>query len=154
MTIWVPVHLTTWKRLCNDKYCRSWLNYSLRVVWSVWSIYHIWPNYRTMGLGFSKLLGKLMVKYVSTYTKGTLKKLSAKDLSNDAYGMFLCCCFFFSDCLFKSICCGYSFELHQQVDAIQMGPKKICIYKEENKKYTGCNLWSTELLDCAHVCGN
>ena len=34
-----------------------------------------------------------MVKYVSIYTKGTLKKRSAKDLSNDAYTMF--CWFFF-----------------------------------------------------------
>ena len=39
---------------------------------------------------FSKLLGKLVVKYVATYTKGTLKQRSAKDLSNDAYAMFLC----------------------------------------------------------------
>ena len=32
-------------------------------------------------------------KYGSTYTKGILKKLSAKDLSNDDYEMFLCCFF-------------------------------------------------------------
>ena len=31
-----------------------------------------------------------MVKYVSTYTKGKLKQISMKDLSNDAYAMFLC----------------------------------------------------------------
>ena len=31
-----------------------------------------------------------MVKYISTYTKDTLKHRSAKDLSNDAYVMFLC----------------------------------------------------------------
>ena len=42
-----------------------------------------------MRLSFSKLLGKLVVKYVSTYTKGTLKTQSVKDLSNDAYMMFL-----------------------------------------------------------------
>ena len=29
-----------------------------------------------------------MVRYVSTYTKSTLKKRSVKDLSNDAYAMF------------------------------------------------------------------
>ena len=29
--------------------------------------------------------------------------------------------FFFSDFLHKSICSGYTFELHRQVDAIQMG---------------------------------
>ena len=28
---------------------------------------------------------------------------------------------YFSDILYKSICCGYSFELHLQADAIQMG---------------------------------
>ena len=36
----------------------------------------------------------------------------------------------FSDFHHKSICCGYSFELHQQVDAIQMRIHNICLYKE------------------------
>ena len=45
------------------------------------------------------------------------------DLFNGAYVMF----FFFPDFLFKSICCGYSFELHQQIDAIQMGTHNICL---------------------------
>ena len=31
-----------------------------------------------------------MVKYVSTYAKGPLKQRSAKDLSNNAYAIFLC----------------------------------------------------------------
>ena len=53
-----------------------------------------------MRSGFSQLLGKLIVKYVSTYTKGTLKKRSAKDLPNDSYAMFLC--FFYSDFLCKA----------------------------------------------------
>ena len=52
--------------------------------------YRIRPNYRTVRLSFSKLLGKLVIKYVSTYTKATLKQISAKDLSNDAYAIFLC----------------------------------------------------------------
>ena len=43
-----------------------------------------------MRLGFGELLGKLVVKYVTTYTKGTLKQRSAKDISDDAYVMFLC----------------------------------------------------------------
>ena len=38
------------------------------------SEYRIRLNYRTMHSGFSQLLDKLVVKYVSTYTKGTLKK--------------------------------------------------------------------------------
>ena len=33
------------------------------------------------------------LKYVSIYTMGSLKKLSAKDLPNDAYVMFLCVLF-------------------------------------------------------------
>ena len=60
------------------------------------------------------------------------KKRSAKDLCNDAYAMFLylCVCFFSSsDFLYKSICYGYSYELHPQVDAIQMGTHNICFIK-------------------------
>ena len=30
-------------------------------------IYRIWPNYHIVHLGFSKLLGKLVVKYDSAY---------------------------------------------------------------------------------------
>ena len=49
----------------------------------------------------------------------------------------------------------YSFELHRQVDANKMGTHNICLYKEVDKKYTGCNLKTTELLDCVLVglCG-
>ena len=72
-----------------------------------------------------------------------------------------CFVFFISDFLYKSICCGYSFELHQQVDAIQMGTHNIYVslYKEVDKKYTGCNLKTTDLLDCVLIqcrvmCGN
>ena len=58
---------------------------------------------------------------------------------------------FLSDFLYKSICCGYPFELHRQVDAIQMGTRNICLYKEADKKYTGCNLKTMKLLDCALI---
>ena len=55
-----------------------------------------------------------MVKYVSTYTKGTLKKRSARDLSNDSKAMFfffVFFCFFFlflfySDFLYKAYVVG------------------------------------------------
>ena len=59
--------------------------------------------------------------------------------------------FFFSNFIYKGICCGYSFELHRQVDAIQMGTHNICLYKEVKKKYIGCNLKTTEFLDCALI---
>ena len=65
-------------------------------------------------------------------------------MSNDTYAIF-------SDFLYKNICCGYSFELHQQVDAIQMGTHNICLYKEVARKYTYCNLKTTELLDCVLI---
>ena len=54
---------------------------------------------------------------------------------------------------YESICCGYSFELqlHRQVDAIQIGTHNICLYKEVDKKYAGCNLKTSELLDCALI---
>ena len=67
--------------------------------------YSIQPNYRTVRLCFSKLLEKLAVKYVSTYTKGTLKKRSVRDLSNDASVMILFS-IFFSDFLYKSTFVG------------------------------------------------
>ena len=59
--------------------------------------------------------------------------------------------FFLPNFLYNSICCGYPFELHRQVDAIQMGTRNICCYKEVDKKYTGCNLKTTKLLDCALI---
>ena len=37
------------------------------------------------------------------------------------------------------------------VDAIQMGTHNICLYKEVDRKYSDCNLKTTELLDCAFV---
>ena len=57
-----------------------------------------------------------MIKYESTYTEGALKrkkkKKSVKHVSNDAYAMFSCARVFSPYFLYKSICCGYSFELH------------------------------------------
>ena len=59
--------------------------------------------------------------------------------------------FLLTDFLYKRICCGYPFELHRQVDAIQIGTHNICLYKNINKKYTGCNLTETGLHDCALI---
>ena len=56
------------------------------------------------------------------------KERSAKDLFDDVYEIFF-------NFVYKSICCGYSFELHRQF-AIQMGTHNICIYKAVDKKYT------------------
>ena len=53
--------------------------------------------------------------------------------------------------LYKSIFCGYSFELHRQVDAIQMGTNNICMYKEVDKMYIVYNLKTTKSLYCALI---
>ena len=58
---------------------------------------------------------------------------------------------FFLDFLYKGKCCTYTFELHRQVDAIQMGTHNTCLYEEVDKKYTGCNLKTMELLGCALI---
>ena len=72
------------------------------------------------------------------------KKRSEKDLFDDDYAIF------FPDFLHKGICCGYLFDLHRQVHAIQMSTHKICLYKEVDKNYTGCNPKTTKSLDCVH----
>ena len=104
-----------------------------------------------MHLGFSKLLGTLRCDKICTYTyyRYTIKR-SEKDLFDDDYAIF------FFDFLFKGICCGYSFELHRQVDAIQMRTHNICLYKKVNKKYTGCNLKTMEINECVlkGICAN
>ena len=69
-------------------------------------------------------------------TKGTLKK--KKDQRMTYLMMFMQ--YFFSDFLYNSICCGYAFELHRQVDAIQMGTHNKCLYKEVEINYNGYNL--------------
>ena len=76
-------------------------------------------------------------------TKDTLKN----KYQQRPYLVFMRGFFFFLIFFIKTICCGYSFELHQQVDAIQMGTHNICLYKEVDKKYTGYNLKTMELLD-------
>ena len=49
------------------------------------------------------------------------------------------------------MCCGYPFELHRQVDAVQMSSHNICFYKEVDKKYTGCYLKTAEFLECVLI---
>ena len=72
-------------------------------------MYHIQPNYHTVHLDFSKLLNnKLVVKYPPY--KGTVfmkdqQRTFMRSVFNDAYAIL------FSDFLYKSMCCVYSFEL-------------------------------------------
>ena len=67
----------------------------------IYIVYSIRPNYCSVRLGFSKLLGRLLVKYVSAYLGYTLKKKrSAKDLFDEVYAIF------FSDFLYNSYVVG------------------------------------------------
>ena len=106
--------------------------------------YRIRPNYHTVHLGFSKLLGTLICGKICFY----LLRIHYKKDMKKTYLMMI---MRFFDFLYKGICCGYSSELHRQVDAIHMSTHNICLYKEVDKKYTGCNLKTMELLDCALI---
>ena len=53
--------------------------------------------------------------------------------SSDFVVLRLQAVYFFCLLLYKGICCGYSFELHRLVDAIQMSTHNICLYKENQK---------------------
>ena len=50
-----------------------------------------------------------------------------KDIFNDTYAIS------FSDFPYKSMCCGYSFDLPRLVEAIQMITQNICFYKVVDK---------------------
>ena len=89
--------------------------------------YRIRPNYRTVRLGFSNL-DTLICGQICIY----LLRLHYKKDQKRTYLMMTMR--FFSDFLYKGICCGYSFELHRLVDAIQMSTHNICLCKEVKKK--------------------
>ena len=76
-----------------------------------------------------------MVKHESSssYTKGTLLKQ-----------LFFLLIFFI-----KAYMYVVAFELHRQVDTIQMGTPSIYLYKEVDITCTGCNLKTIQLLVCA-----
>ena len=117
---WTSVsHLQlTWKILKKKQKIGFDLTFSLELKhsyqWSVvrdkslWSpTYRIRPNYRTYPY------------------KHTVKKFRSLQITTSVL---------FSLLLYKGICCGYSFELHRQVDAIQMSTHNICLCKESQKK--------------------
>ena len=58
-----------------------------------------------MCLGFSKLLEKLVNSPIRAHFKERSAEDFMRSVFNDAYAIL------FSDFLYKSICCGYSFEL-------------------------------------------
>ena len=77
------------------------------------------------------------------------KTRSANDLFNGAYTMFCVVVFFLLIFFLKTYVVGT--HLNCSNDAIQIGTHNICLYKEVDKKYTGCNLKTTELLDSVFI---
>ena len=78
-------------------------------------------------------------------TKNTLSK---KDQQRTYLMRFMHFCFWLS---LQKHMLWVLIELHRQVDAIQIGTHNISLCKEEDKKYIGSNLKTTELLDCALI---
>ena len=107
--------------------------------------YRIRHNYHCV-LRCFKIIGKTCGKICIYLLSVQFKK---KDQHRTHLMMFMQFCF--SYFLYKSICCGFAYELHRQVSAIQMATYNICLYKEVDKKYTGCNLKTTKLLDCVLI---
>ena len=102
-------------QLRNDKksdWCKCQSLLTGKIGWSLIysnpsSNYRIWPNYRTYPY------------------KRTVKKFRSLQITTSVL---------FSLLLYRGICCGYPFELHRQVDAIQMSTHNICLCKESQKK--------------------
>ena len=60
----------------------------------------------------------------------------------------VCVCVVFHAYLYKNICSGYPFELH---NSRCNSNGYMYLYKEVDKKYTGYNLKTMELLDCGFI---
>ena len=118
--------------------------------------YRIRPNYRTVRLGFSKLLGTLICGKICIYL---LRKHNKKDQKkyfffDDESGIFFLIFFIQAyvvstqlNCIDKSM----QFKWVPTTYAIQMSTHNICLYEEVDKKYTGCNLKTSEFPDCALI---
>ena len=74
-----------------------------------------------------KTCGKICIYLLRVH----LKKRSVKDLFDDVSA------FFFLIFFIKAYVVAAHF---QQINAIQMGTHRMCLCKEVDKKYTGCNL--------------
>ena len=102
-----------------------------------------------MCLGFSKLLGKLVVKYVSTYTKGTLKTRSAKDIILCLFDVFVRVILIF---FIKTYVVGTHLNCIDKSMQFKWVPTTYVTIKKWTKiKYTGCILKIMDLLDCAFI---
>ena len=131
-SVFYPVHCL-FVLLCG--FCRTLWSpcWGTGCLWSVVCVlsvlvgYRIRPNYRTVCLGFSKLLGKLALKCFCAYLGYTLKKRISKGL------IWWCLCYFFWLSFEKHMLWVLIWILHRQVDAIQMSTHNICLHKEETK---------------------
>ena len=103
-----------------------------------------------MLLGFSKLLGTLSCVEIhcmyQTYLGYIIKK-------KDQIRTYLMMIMRFSFLIFiiKAYVVGTHLNCIDKVDAIQMSNHNICLFKEVDKNYSGCNLNTTKLLDCVLI---
>ena len=79
----------------------------------------------------------------------------------DAYATFLCCFFlvlFFLIFFLKAYVAATHLNCINKLIQFEWIPTTIyiCLYREVDKRYTGCNWKTTELFDCVliEVCGN
>ena len=90
-----------------------------------------------MRLSFSNLLGTLICGKICIYLlRIHNKKDQKKYLFDDDYVIFFLLIFFIK-----------AYVVGTHLNCID----NICLYKDVDKKYTGCNLKTTELLDCALI---
>ena len=92
----------------------------------------------TTGPRFFKITKKTFGKKCIYLLRAHFKKRKAKDLLDDVYAIFFLV-FFIK---------AYVMGTHLNCIDKLMGTHNICLYKEVDKKYTGCNLKTTELFDC------
>ena len=68
--------------------------------------------------------------------------------------VFVCVFFFFWFCWKAYIVSTHLIGINLSMQVfiwIEMGAHNMCLYKEVDKKYTGCNLKIMQLLYCVHI---
>ena len=97
--------------------------------------YHIRPDYHNIGLRFIIITGTacgitpiLRVYIKKKDQRGTCPMMLMRWIFFSVFFFFFFFFPFLLTFLYKSICCGYSFELHQQVGAIQVRTNNTCLY--------------------------
>ena len=76
----------------------------------------------------------VIAMYIMLTIVDLITALTLVSAQSNNFGVFKFQLLYFYLLLYKSICCWYSFELPQLVEAIQMSTNNIGFYKENQKK--------------------